>query len=214
MGYKFDYSKLGEHKAYDLLRPVGKLVNKANFKVKYVGQENIPTQGGFILASNHIHALDPLLIAMGMEKRQLHFMAKKELYDNKFVGFVFTIVNGFPISRGASDKVALDYAIRVVKEGYILGIFPEGTRSKDCKPATAKSGVALIAKEAHADILPVSVYSSDNAKKHTQYTVHFGKLIKYEQLGLSDESGRTEIKEAAQQIMGEIKALWEEGHCE
>lgn len=214
MADKFDYSRLKEGKFYDVMRPLGRLVTRCAWKVEYVGQENIPAEGGLILASNHLHAMDPLVIAMGMPNRQLHFMAKKELYDNWIVNKLFTKVNAFPIVRGSGDKTAFNYAVRVVKEGYVLGIFPEGTRSKSGTPGDAKSGVAQIAKDAHADILPVSVYSSDNLKKHTKYTVRFGEVIPYASLGLTEDSGKTEIKAAAQVIMEQIRALWEEGHCE
>lgn len=213
MSSGFDYSVLKEGKIYDTLRPLGKLITKSLYKIEYVGTENIPADGGIILASNHIHAIDPLIIAMGMEKRQLHFMAKKELYENPIVAKLFTKVNAFPVSRGLSDKNAIEYAVRVVKEGYVLGIFPEGTRSRNCKPARAKSGVAVIAKAAQADIVPVAVISTDNLKKHTKYTVRFGKPIKYEELGLNDESTRDDVRAAAAFVMDKIKALWEEGHC-
>ncbi|MBR2731568.1 MAG: 1-acyl-sn-glycerol-3-phosphate acyltransferase [Clostridia bacterium] len=214
MADKFDYSRLKEGKFYDFMRPLGRLVVRKTWKVAYTGQEHIPAEGGLILACNHLHAMDPLVIAMGIPDRQLHFMAKKELYDNWIVNKLFTAVNAFPIVRGSGDKTAFNYAVRVVKEGYILGIFPEGTRSKTGEPGTAKSGVALIAKEAQADILPVSVYSSDKLKKHTKYTVRFGEVIPFASLGLHEDSGKTELKEASQMIMAQVRALWEEGHCE
>lgn len=210
----FDYSKVTEGKFYDTMRPVGKTVENMLYKVEYVGKENIPENGGFILASNHVNALDPVFIALGMEKRQLHFMGKKELFENPIVKFFLTKLNGFPIVRGGADSEALNYAVRIVKEGYVLGIFPEGTRSKDYKPARAKTGVAAIAKEAKADILPVAIYTSTDMKKHTKLTIRYGEVIPYEKLGISDESSRDEIRECAQNIMGEIKKLWEMGHCE
>lgn len=210
----FDYSKVTEGGFYDAMRPVGKAVENMLYKIEYVGTENIPENGGFILASNHVNALDPVFIALGMKKRQLHFMGKKELFENPLVKFFLTKLNGFPIVRGGADSEALNYAIRIVKEGYVLGIFPEGTRSKDFKPARAKSGVAAIAKEAKADILPVAIYTSDDMKKHTKLTIRFGEVIPFEKLGLSDESSRDEIRGCAQNIMGEITKLWEMGHCE
>ena len=137
-------------------------------------------------------------------------MGKKELFENPVVKYFLSKLNGFPIVRGGADKEALDYAINVAKEGKILGIFPEGTRSKDYKPARAKSGVALIAKEAKADVLPVSIYNCDNMKRGTKLTIRFGEVIPYEKLGLT----REEIKECAKFIMSEIVKLWEMGHCE
>lgn len=210
----FDYSKITEGALYDNMRPVGIALEKMLYKIEYVGTENIPESGGFILASNHVNALDPVFIALGMKKRQLHFMGKKELFENPIIKFFLSKLNGFPIVRGGADSEALNYAIRIVKEGYVLGIFPEGTRSKDFKPARAKSGVAVIAKEAKADILPVSIYTSDNMKKHTKLTIRFGEVIPYENLGLGDECSREEIRACAQNVMTEISRLWEMGHCE
>lgn len=210
----FDYSKVTEGGLYDAMRPVGKVLENMLYKVEYIGEENIPENGGFILASNHVNALDPVFIALGMKKRQLHFMGKKELFENPVIKFFLSKLNGFPIVRGGADSEALNYAIRIVKEGYVLGIFPEGTRSKDYKPARAKSGVAVIAKEAKADVLPVAIYTSDDMKKHTKLTIRFGEVIPYENLGINDDSSREEIRGCAQNIMGEIIKLWEMGHCE
>lgn len=211
----FDYSvEIKDSKTYEKLRPVGKALENMLYKVEYVGTENIPEEGGFILASNHINALDPVAIGLGIEKRQLHFMGKKELFENPIAKCFLTKLNGFPIVRGSADTAALDYAIRVVKEGNILGIFPEGTRSKDYKPARAKSGVAMIAHQAKAPVLPVSIYTADNLKKHTKVTVRFGELIPYENLGMSEDVTREETKNCAKMIMGEIVKLWEMGHCE
>ncbi|MBQ2847451.1 MAG: 1-acyl-sn-glycerol-3-phosphate acyltransferase [Clostridia bacterium] len=210
----FDYSKIKEGKLYDNMRPIGKMIENGLYDVEYVGTENIPEKGGLILASNHMNALDPVFIALGMEKRQLHFMGKKELFENPIVKYFLSKLNGFPIVRGGADSEALNYAIRIVKEGYILGIFPEGTRSKDFKPARAKSGVAVIARAAKADVLPVAIYTSDDMKKHTKLTIRFGEVIPYESLGINDDSSREEIKACAQNIMDEITKLWEMGHCE
>lgn len=210
----FDYSKVTEGKLYEVMRPVGVALEKMLYKIEYVGVENIPEKGGFILASNHVNALDPVGIALGMKNRQLHFMGKKELFENPITKFFLSKLNGFPIVRGGADSEALNYAIRIVKEGYVLGMFPEGTRSKDYKPARAKSGVAVIAKEAKADILPVSIYTSDDMKRGTKLTIRYGEVIPFEKLGINDDSTREEIRNCAQYVMGEITKLWEMGHCE
>ena len=210
---KFNYDKVKERGIYDFLRPLGRFICRCFYKVEYTGMENIPEEGGFIMASNHIHALDPLLIAMGMKKRQLHFMAKKELFENRFVAWFISMVNAFPIVRGGADTKALDFAKKIPAEGYVLGIFIEGTRSKDGTPQKAKKGVASIANASHCKILPVSVYNNEGLKKHTKYTVRFGKPIEYEELGLPDEPSRDELGVAADYVMDKIKVLWEEGHC-
>lgn len=210
----FDYSvEIKDSKTYDKLKPLGASIINKLYKIEYIGVENIPAEGGFIIASNHMHALDPVFIGLGIDNRQLHFMGKKELFENPIAKCFLTKLNGFPIVRGGADSEALDYAIRVVKEGHILGIFPEGTRSRDYKPARAKKGVALIAKEAKADILPVSIYTSDDMKKHTKLTIRFGEVIPYENLGFTDDGSKEQLRNCANAVMDKIKNLWRMGHC-
>lgn len=211
----FDYNaEIKDSATFTKLFPIGKKLLKKMYDIEYVGLENIPMEGGYIVASNHINAIDPAIIALGMEGRQPHFMGKKELFENPVIKCFLTKLNGFPIVRGSADSEALNYAVRVVKEGHVLGIFPEGTRSKDYKPARAKRGVSMIAHKANAAVLPVSIYNSDEMKKHSKITVRFGELIPYENLGISEEASKEELKEAAKTIMGEIVKLWEMGHCE
>mgnify|MGYP003303203513 FL=1 len=211
----FDYDReIKSSKLYERMRPLGFLLKDKRYKVEYVGLENIPEEGGFILASNHINMFDPAIIAIGIKNRQLHFMGKKELFDNPIVGCLFKKVNGFPVARGAVDTKALDYAARVVKEGHILGIFPEGTRSKDCKPKSAKRGISVIARAAKADVLPVSIYTDGMLERHSKVTVRFGQVIPFEELGIGgDDCTRQTLTDAARYIMDEIVRLWEEGHC-
>jgi len=209
----FDFSKVKDHATYHILMPANVLLfNKLLFRVHFVGRENVPKEGGFILASNHIHFLDPLVIA-GSRTRVMYFMAKEELFHNPASAFFLTRFNAFPVKRGTSDKSSVEYAIRVVKGGNVLGIFPEGTRSPNCRPGVPKAGVALIAKQAHADVLPVSIYSEHQAKYWTELTVRFGQMIRYEELGITEEGGTRELREASRLIMGRITELWEEGPC-
>lgn len=210
----FDYSKLSEGKTYDKLRPLGKKIINCFFKVEYTGLENIPENGGYIIAANHVHALDPVIIGLGIENKQIHVMGKQELFKNPIAKAALTKLNGFPVVRGTRDRQALDYAVRIINEGMILGMFPEGTRSKTFTPAKAKAGVALIAKEAKADVLPVAIYNDKQMKKGSKITVRYGKPIPFAELGLNDESKNDELRAAAGAVMDKIVALWEEGHCE
>lgn len=104
--------------------------------------------GSLIIASNHRNSYDPGLIAAA-RVRKIHYMAKLELFNlNKLASWMLRHLNAFPISRGTGDQRSLNYAIRLVEEGKVLGIFPEGTRSKDPdgKMLPPKAGIALIAK--------------------------------------------------------------------
>lgn len=210
---QFDFSKVKEYKLYQALRWVAVLFC-LRYKVTYIGRENIPQDGGFIIACNHQSGVDPIILGRGV-KRTIHFMAKEELFENEALGIFIKHLNAFPVRRGQGDTTAVEFAEDIVRNGYVLGIFPEGTRSKDFKPARGKSGTALIAKMTGADVLPVSIYTSDRYKKGTRLTVRFGKLIKNKEFCFTEEPHSTkELKDATKRIMGDITSLWEEGHCE
>lgn len=210
---QFDFSKVKEYKLYQALRWVAVLFC-LRYKITYIGRENIPQDGGFIIACNHQSGVDPIILGRGV-KRTIHFMAKEELFENEALGIFIKHLNAFPVRRGQGDTTAVEFAEDIVRNGYVLGIFPEGTRSKDFKPARGKSGTALIAKMTGADVLPVSIYTSDRYKKGTRLTVRFGKLIKNEEFGFTEEPhSAKELKDATKRIMGDITSLWEEGHCE
>jgi len=207
----FDYTSVKQYKFATIMKPFLKLLSVVVFRVKTVGKENVPKEGGFILASNHISAPDPGYIYVNL-KRPIHYMSKQELFENPMLGWVYIHLNGFPVIRGAADKRSVEYAIDVIKQGDILGIFPEGTRSKDYTPQQAKAGVALIARETKAGVLPVSIYSDGRAKPFTKITVRFGKLIPYEELGFSGGAKSEELKAVSNMIMDKIKELWALGH--
>ena len=212
MSYNFDFSNTGERKGYSLLRPVANFLIKTKYKVTYEGIDNLPEGGGYIIAANHITALDPVIIAVGMDK-PMHFMAKNELFQNKLMGWFFTQINAFPVDRSRFDEVAINYAVNIVKEGSILGIFPEGTRSPDFTPKKGKGGVCYIAKVCKCDVVPVSIYTCDNAKTGTRLTVRFGKPIKHEELKFDPESMRMkDLRYATGLIMERITELWGKGH--
>ena len=208
----FDYSNTRDRKFYKALHKPCKLLMRILHKIECEGAENIPETGAFILACNHIHFIDPVLL-IGECSRPIHFMAKAEAFKNKLAAWFLTHLNVFPVNRGRSDKSSVEYAVKLVQNGQILGIFPEGTRSKDLKPQEAKAGISLIARETKADVLPVSVYCEKKSGFFRKVTIRFGELIKYEELGISEESTTRELREAAKKVMDEIVDLWEEGHC-
>lgn len=209
----FDYSVVKDRKYYDIVKGPCKFALKLGLRIKCEGVENIPKEGAFILASNHIHFVDPAVLLANFP-RPIHFMAKVEAFKYKITAFLLTHLNTFPVSRGRSDKASIDYAVKLIENGHVMGIFPEGTRSKDLKPHKAKAGVALIARQTKADILPCSIYCEKKGGLFRKVTVRYGKLIKFEELGLTEESSTRELREATDRIMGDIVALWEEKHCD
>lgn len=209
----FDYSVVKDRKYYDIVKGPCKFLLKLGLRIKCEGVENIPKEGAFILASNHIHFVDPAVLLANFP-RPIHFMAKVEAFKYKITAFLLTHLNTFPVSRGRSDKASIDYAVKLIENGHVMGIFPEGTRSKDLKPHKAKAGIALIARQTKADILPCSIYCEKKGGLFRKVTVRYGELIKYEELGLTEESSTKELRAAADKIMEEIVDLWEEKHCD
>lgn len=209
----FDYSVVKDRKYYDIVKGPCKFALKLGLRIKCEGVENIPKEGAFILASNHIHFVDPAVLLANFP-RPIHFMAKVEAFKYKITAFLLTHLNTFPVSRGRSDKASIDYAVKLIENGHVIGIFPEGTRSKDLKPHEPKAGLALIARQTKADILPCSLYCEKKGGLFRKITVRYGELIKYEELGITEDGSTRELREAAKKIMDEIVDLWEEGHCD
>lgn len=206
----FDYSVNKDRKFYNIALPAIKLIAFSKFKVSCKGKENIPKDKGFILASNHISFFDPAVIVSEVG-RTVHFMAKSELFENVFLAKLVANLNAFPVRRGCSDRKALLYAIDVLKNGGVLGIFPEGRRVRSAIPESAKTGIAFIARKTKADILPVCLHidpMEDVARP--KLTIVFGKLIKNSELSFEKEGTPSErVRSASEYIMNKITDLWE-----
>lgn len=211
---KFDFSVPKESKLYNSFRPLAKALVSLKFRVRSFGEENIPKEGAFILAANHIGALDPVMI-ISRCPRTLHFMAKDELFKNRLFGSFLKNMNVFPVRRQTSDKRSLEFAKKIISCGWVLGIFPEGSRSKDAIPKKAKNGVSYLAAKTKADVLPVSIYKTPKDKsRRPKITIRFGKLIKNSELNLSENYSQHSIREASEKIMEKINSLWLLGHEE
>lgn len=209
---KFDFSNPKETKFYDKMKPVAKAALKLLFNVSCDGTQNIPEHGGFIIAANHVHFFDPVMI-VSFCPRTCHFMAKSDLFSRPVFGSFLKKMNSFPVKRGTSDKNALEFAQKIIDKGWILGIFPEGTRSKNFVPQKAKNGVAYVAKRTKADVLPVSIYRTPmKSSIRPKVSVRFGEIIKNESFGFSEEYKSQQIRDAAALIMERINRLWQLGY--
>lgn len=197
---------------YYIMKPILILLLPLFYNVKCYGRKNIPKSSKLILASNHISIVDPVMILVKCP-RTVHFMAKSELFTNPFLNIFFRNMNAFPVKRGKSDNTALSYAIKILENPWVFGIFPEGGTSKDLLPKKAKSGVAYIAKISGADVLPVSIYKESGKKTlRPKITLRFGNVIKNEELGFSENTSPAKLKEASNIIMDKIVELWNKKH--
>lgn len=155
------------------------------YHVKVEGRENIPKKGAFIFASNHRSYADPVLVVI-CGRGRFSFMAKSELFEKKAFGWLIRMLGAFPVERGKGDTAAIDRAISTVQNGTHLLIFPEGTRSATGKVGKGKTGVALIAAKAGADVIPVGINFEGKLHFRSKIVVRYGKPIPASQLALAD----------------------------
>lgn len=210
---EFDYSQVKHYKLYNFIKVIFRPLVKIVYHTKFKGLENVPTdRNNYIVAINHTCAVDPIFVACPKQVPPLHFMAKVELFKNPFAAWFITHMYGFPVRRGKGDTSAIDYGIKIIEEGHVMAICPEGKRIKDKNgvPQKAKAGVAVIAKATGADVLPVAICCNGKIKPGSHVTVSYGKLIKNSELGLDkEEVGPHDIKNAANMVMAKITELWE-----
>lgn len=195
---------------YRIVRAIAYPLVRLVFRIKPIGLEKMPKQGGIILCCNHTSFTDVAFLIV-ICRRQIYFMAKEELFKNRFVNWLFKNMGAFAVRRGSGGTQAIEHAVDLINDGKVMGIFPEGTRSKDGKPKRAKSGVAVIAAQTKAPVLPVAIYREGKIAPFRKVTMRFGDIIKPEELNI-DINSRADIRQSAGLIMDRITQLWEAGH--
>lgn len=179
---------------------------KIFFKAQILGAENVPKDGAVILAANHISNFDPPFLG-SFSPRPVHYMAKIELFENKIFAKIISALYAFPVKRGTADKGAIKKATSILKNNEVLGIFPEGTRSKTGEMGKGEVGVALLASMTGATVVPVAITGTNNMFSENQtfpkLTLIFGKPIKFE----GNRKNREELAAFSDEIIDEIKKL-------
>jgi 1-acyl-sn-glycerol-3-phosphate acyltransferase len=124
------------------------------FRIQYqvVYRERIPKSGPFVAVCTHRTWLDILFLALALYPQPIHFMAKQELFQNKFIGKLLTSLHAFPVNRNNPGPGVMKNSIKRLKDGHIVGIFPSGTRTMENN--SLKKGAAWIANKANVPILP------------------------------------------------------------
>lgn len=172
------------------------------YRFEVTGRENIPKDGAFLLCSNHIHALDPIAFAIFM-KRCPRFMAKKELFKGRVLGWFLRSFGAFPLDReAAADMQAYRTTMDALKNGHGLILFSQGTRMKDFD--NAKSGVAVFALKSGAPIIPAGIRAS--YRLFSKIHVHYGEPIYMDEY--AGKKVKTELVEKVMKIVVErVSAL-------
>ena len=191
-------------KAHKILAPFFRCI----MRLEPCGLENIPENGGILFCSNHIGAVDVISIA-ACTKRQISFVAKKELFSIPILGKLITALGAIKIDRGGNDIGAIKASVSAAKAGGAVAIFPQGHRYPGINPATTpkRNGAALIAYRSRCDVIPVCL-QMDNGKYgiFRKVKVIFGKPIKNSDLNFTN-GGQDEYKHATDLIFNEIIKL-------
>ena len=147
---------------YLLGHSLSKAIAKTFFNYRVIGAENMIEEGQCIIAANHCSNLDPQLVGIACQ-RAIHYLGKKSLLNWPVLGPIFPELNVIPVDHKNADRSALMGAIRVVKNGGAVLIFPEGSRSPDGTLQPAQPGIGMIAAKTGAPIVPVRIFGSFEA---------------------------------------------------
>lgn len=188
-----------------LFTPIGRLF----FWVHYLGKENIPSHGGYIVCSNHKSVFDPFLLALPF-RHQIRYMAKMELFtDHGPVAKAFLQAMGaFPVHRNMADRKSMRTAEQILKDGGVVGIFPQGGCVFDNTPFRPKPGVALLAERSGASVLPAAICCNGILRPFKRITIRFGKPMQGRQLSLHGTSVAG-MRQAAEELADRINSMLE-----
>jgi 1-acyl-sn-glycerol-3-phosphate acyltransferase len=197
----------------------GRIFSKGMTRLRIEGAiDQIPADGPVILAANHASNLDAVVIGSWLIPklgRRIHWLGKKELFDWPVVGWAAANGGVHPVDRGAADVEAFRLAKRILDEGQVLFVFPEGTRSADGALHEARDGVAVLALRTGAPIVPLGIAGSNGVWPRGQkvphpgghVTVRVGRPFRVAELLPEGTDRRTAKGLATRLIMGRIAGL-------
>jgi glycerol-3-phosphate dehydrogenase (NAD(P)+) len=149
---------------YYIVRAVLQPFFHVYFRMVRIGREHIPAEGPVIIAANHRSFLDPFVIGT-MARRPLYYVAKQELFANRFQSWILNSLGAFPVRRGQGDGDMIDTARAILARGDIVLIFPEGTRTRPGALGKPKRGVGRLALETGAPVVPVAVIGTEDVRE-------------------------------------------------
>jgi len=194
-----------------IARLVSGILGVNGAKAKVYGKENIPKEGGFVVACTHNGYIDILNLGISMLPKEVHFMAKKQLFDVKGLGWLITRLNAFPVDRDNPGPSVIKVPRQLIKEGKVVGIFPSGTRSSE--NSELKAGAVTIAQLAKTVILPAAYIGPKNAngvfKRQKGYLI-YGKPFT---VGAGKE-GREQSVQFLEEELNRLTAHLKEMHPE
>jgi len=186
---------------YSILHVIAKIFFGILFRLEAKGTHHIPETGPVVMCSNHISYWDPPVLGTPL-KRRVHYMAKAELFEVPLLSWLIRELGAFPVKRGGVSKDSIRTAQRLLQEGKMIGIFPEGTRTRDGS-AAAKRGAASLALKTGATVIPVAIIG--NYKPFRKVRIHYGPPVDLSEFA-GDDSPQAQER-ATVKIMTAIRGL-------
>ena len=196
-------SREGKKVFYNVVKMLVKPLLLFCFRIKIDGKCNEPQDGAVIVCSNHISWWDPPLIGCIL-KRQVFFMTKQELFRYPLFGCILKLLGAFPVKRGSPDRKAIKKSLEILKQNKVLGLFPEGTRSKTGKLQKPEHGIGFIAIKSKAKILPIAIKGKYGLFKPIH--IKIGKPMELNK-HYKGKISHDKIEEVSYLIMDEIKKM-------
>ncbi|MFR1518222.1 MAG: lysophospholipid acyltransferase family protein [Clostridia bacterium] len=191
----------------EFLRFLCKIFFTVFVRVRVIGLDKMPAEGGLLVAANHESMLDMFMIGYRVP-RYIKWMAKEELFHNKLVAKFLTACGAYPVKRSTRDVSAARTTFEMLEKGEPVGIFPQGTRSKGTGRAhKAKHGVAKFAVEAGVPVQPVAIWGK--IRLFGRVYVRFGDPIRLPQPAEGTKYTKEEYLRMSQEILDTIYALME-----
>jgi len=188
---------------YAFARSVVSGVFKPLYRVEAIGLEHFPKEGGVLLCANHIHNFDPIIVGI-MAPRPVHYMAKEELFSVPVLGNIVRKCNAFPVKRGFNDREALRTGLKILKDGHVFGLFPEGTRSKTGELGKGLSGAGFFALRSQASVVPCAIIGP--YRSFRKLKVVYGEPIDLEEM----RKEKASAEQVTEFIMSKIDKLRKE----
>ncbi len=195
---------------YYVARVIVRVLLKLLTHCQVKGRENIPSQGPLLIVANHLSLADPPLLGVSFNRKVI-FMAKKELFRFRLIGYFIGSLGAFSVHRGQLDRKAMRQVYQVLADGLALIMFPEGTRSLNARLRPAFSGPALIAMRSGAPILPVGIIGTEKIRgvtwllRRPQIMVNIGHPFYLPPV--SSRLTKAKLAELTNSIMGHIAEL-------
>lgn len=183
------------------------------FRIRVIGESHVPREGGVIVAANHNSYFDIPLLGCVLSRRADN-IAKSELFQNPILAALFRALGGFPVRRGTIDRQAIGEAVRRLKAGHLLAMYPEGTRSKDGRLQPPKPGIGMMIALSGVKVVPAYIHGTAPVRPFRRVTVIFGKPLDFkaqiEEIERVEKEGinpKIVYATISQEIMNEIAVL-------